>query len=243
MVFAGGERMRIAICDDDVDFAEKLKCLVEQEFLKLHTEPDVLTYHDGGAFFSEHPVCDAVFLDIDMPGASGFDIAKESGILGEALIIFVSCHDELVYSSLRFRPFRFIRKSHLKSELPESIDALNRVVYKRNAAKKYRFLAKTGEVFLDLHDIEYIEIYGHWLHVRVAGGGHIECYGSLSELEKQLEPFGFLRTHKSYLVNCRYIYSIEKRQVILDDKTEILLSRYKADEIKTKFRNYIRSEM
>lgn len=235
--------MQIAICDDDVDFAEKCKRLVEQELVRLHEEPNVLLYHDGSVFLSEHPACDAVFLDIDMPEVNGFDIARESGLFGEALIVFISRHDELVYSSLRFRPFRFIRKSHLKSELPESIESLSRVIRKRNAGKKYRFLAKTGEVFLDLHDIEYIEIYGHWLHVRVAGGGHIECYGSLSKLEKQLAPFGFLRTHKSYLVNCRYIYSIEKGKVVLDDKTEILLSRYKADEIRSKFRDYMRSEM
>lgn len=234
--------MRIAICDDDADFAGKLKRLVERELIKLHTEPDILIYHDGGVLLAEHPACDAVFLDIDMPDVGGFDIAGESGLLGDALIVFVSRHDELVYSSLQFRPFRFIRKSHLESELPESIDSLKRVVCKRNAGKKFRFLARTGEVFLDLREVAYIEIYGHWLHVCVAGGGNIECYGSLSELERQLEPFGFLRTHKSYLVNCRYIYSIEKRQIILDDQTVILLSRYKADEVREKFRNYMRSQ-
>lgn len=234
--------MRIAICDDDADFAEKLKGMVEQGMDERKTEAEVSVYHEGSAFLSAHPECDAVFLDIDMPKVNGFDIAGQSSLMEDKLIVFVSRHDELVYSSLKFRPFRFIRKSCLESELPESLDALIRAVLKRNVGKKLKFQAKTGEVFLDAGEIEYVEIYGHWLHVRVNGGEDLVCYGSLSEFERRLAPFHFVRTHKSYLVNCKYIYSIEKGQVILDDRTNILLSRYKADEVRNKFRDYLRSE-
>lgn len=234
-----GDGMRIAICDDDFVFAEKLRQLVLQGLKEWGVEPEMTVYHGGGAFLEEQPVCDAVFLDIDMPGVNGFKLA---GQMGEALILFVSCHDELVYSSLKFRPFRFIRKSRLEEELPESLEALNRAVLKRNAGKKLPFQAKTGEVFLDTEEIEYIEIYGHWLQIHGSGGRDIECYGSLSEFEKRLLPFGFVRTHKSYLVNCKYIYSIENGQVVLDDGTGILLSRYKAEAVRKAFLNYMRGE-
>ena len=75
------------------------------------------------------------------------------------------------------------------------------------------------------------------------GGEDLECYGSLSEFEKELAPFDFIRTHKSYLVNCKYIYAIEKGHIVLDDKTEIPLSRYRAGEVREKFRSYIRGEI
>ncbi len=189
----------------------------------------------------DNPGCDAVFLDIDMPSVNGFDIAGQINRHKDAFIIFISMHGELVYSSIKFQPFRFIRKSHLDSELPEALEALNAAVQKRNAGKRLPFQTKTGEVFLDARAIKYIEIYGHWLHVCVDGGSDIECYGCLSDFETRLAPFDFIRTHKSYLVNCRYIFALEKRLVILDDKTEILLSRYRADEVRDKFRNYLRS--
>lgn len=234
-----GDRMRIAICDDDMAFAEKLKRLVEQGLKELGVEPEIMVYHGGDAFLEGQHACDAVFLDIDMPGVNGFELA---GQMREALIVFVSCHDELVYSSLKFRPFRFIRKSRLEEELPESLEALNRALLKRMAGKKLPFQAKTGEVFLDTGEIEYIEIYGHWLQVHESGGRDIMCYGSLSEFERRLMPFGFVRTHKSYLVNCKFIYSIEKGQVVLDDGTGILLSRYKAEAVRKAFMDYMRSE-
>ncbi len=232
--------MRIAICDDDAVFTDKLQRLVEQGLKERGDEPEITVYHGGAAFLAKQPVCDAVFLDIDMPEISGFELA---GQVGETPILFVSRHDELVYSSLRFRPFRFIRKSRLEEELPESLDALNRTYLKRNEGKKLSFQAKTGEVFLDTAEIEYIEIYGHWLQVHVSGGKDIMCYGSLSDFEQRLSSFGFVRTHKSYLVNCKYIYAIEKGQVVMDDGTGILLSRYKTEEVRKTFREYMRSEV
>lgn len=235
--------MRIAICDDDADFADNLRALMEKELAALHVTPVISVYNDGKIFIADRPECDAVFLDIDMPAVNGFDIAEQINRMGETLIVFVTMHDELVYSSIKFQPFRFIRKSHLAGELPEVLSALNKTMYKRNAGRKFEFQTKAGTVFLDVSSIEYIEIYGHWLHVCVDGGEDLECYGSLSEFEKELAPFDFIRTHKSYLVNCKYIYAIEKGHIVLDDKTEILLSRYRAGEVRDKFRSYIRSEL
>ena len=68
----------------------------------------------------------------------------------------------------------------------------------------------------------------------------IECYGSLSDFEKRLVPHNFVRTHKSYLVNCKYINSIEQKQVILDDNTVIPLSKYKIETVRNKLRSYLR---
>ena len=235
--------MRIAICDDDADFADNLRALMEKELASLHVSPVISVYNDGETFIADRPKCDAVFLDIDMPALNGFDIAEQINRMGETLIVFVTMHDELVYSSIKFRPFRFIRKSHLTDELSEVLSALNKTICKRNAGRKFEFQTRSGSVFLDISSIEYIEIYGHWLHVCVDGGEDLECYGSLSEFEKELAPFDFIRTHKSYLVNCKYIYAIEKGQIVLDDKTKILLSRYRAGAVRDKFKNYIRSEL
>lgn len=235
--------MQIAICDDDKYFAEKLKLSLERRFSMSDEKPDICIYNNGTSFIQNPHDYDAVFLDIDMPVVNGFDIAEQINHTSNALIIFVTMHDELVYSSIKFQPFRFIRKSRLEDELPEVIDALTKTIAKRCLGKRFAFQTKTGEVFLDVGSIEYIEIYGHWLHVCVNDGEDLECYGSLSDFEKQLAPFDFVRTHKSYLVNCKYIYSIEKDQIILDDKTEILLSRYRVNDVKNKFKKYIRSEL
>lgn len=233
--------IRIAVCDDDRDFSERIKSLIEKYFTAQADESDIMIFNCGTDFLSNDTDYNAVFLDIDMPDIGGFDIAEQISGSSHTLIVFVTTHDELVYSSLKFRPFRFIRKAYLEEELPETLDAVNKEILKLGANKKFMLQTKNGEVLIDINNIEYIEIYGHWLRVYIADGEALECYGSLSVLEKQLDDFDFVRTHKSYLVNCKYIFSIEKNQIILDDKTEIPLSRYKADTVKSKFKNHLRS--
>lgn len=229
----------IAVCDDDKNFSERMKLLIEQYFTEQSAEINAAVFNSGADFLSDNTDCDAVFLDIDMPNIGGFEIAEQ--LSEDTLIIFVTTHDELVYSSLKFRPFRFIRKTYLEEELPEALKEINKEIAKRNASSKFVLQTKNGEALLNVSNIKYIEIYTHSIRVYTVSGEILECYGSLAAMEKQLNEFDFVRTHKSYLVNCRYIFSIEKNRIILDDKTEIPLSRYKADAVKSKFKNHLRS--
>ena len=62
-----------------------------------------------------------------------------------------------------------------------------------------------------------------------------EIYYTLKEMEQILEPHGFLRTHKSFLINYRFIYSIGKNEVVLDTKECLPLSKRRANETIQKF--------
>ncbi len=239
----GAFSMRIAVCDDNDAALKALNKSITNAFSKFTDEFNVTVFSDGTVLLNEHKKepFDIVFLDIDMPVISGFDIADNINQDSETFIVFLTTHDELVYSSIKFQPFRFIRKAYLQDELIEAVEALINAFNKRMLSIKYKFQTKNGDVFLNLQKIIYIEIYGHWLKVYINNGETFECYGSLTSLEKQLEQFDFVRTHKSYLVNCQYIYSLQPKQLILDDKTEIPLSRYKAESVKNKYKKYLRS--
>ncbi len=233
--------IRTAICDDEPTMLDHLHKHISAEFGRQGAETQIDKYTTGREFLESEKAepFDVVFLDIDMPKISGFDIAEK--ISGKALIIFVTTHDELVYSSLKFQPFRFLRKTHLDNELSETLSAVIEYIAKRSAERKIEFQTKERKVYLHADEIEYIEVYGHQLRVVVTTGEPIECYGSLSEFEKILAPIGFVRTYKSYLVNLKYVYSMKKTNIVMDNKTEIPLSRYKAAEIKEKFKEYLRS--
>lgn len=231
--------MIIAVCDDDRNFSERMKLLIEQYFTEQSVEINAAVFNSGADYLSDNTDYNAVFLDIDMPDMGGFEIAEQ--LSEDTLIVFVTTHDELVYSSLKFRPFRFIRKTYLEEELPEALEEINKETAKRNASSKFVIQTKSGEALLNVSNIKYIEIYTHSIRVYTVSGEILECYGSLAVMERQLNDFDFVRTHKSYLVNCRYIFSIEKNKIILDDKTEVPLSRYKADAVKSKFKNHLRS--
>lgn len=113
--------MRMYICDDELPVlkkqAEKIKSVVPKD--------DVLEFSSGCALMQrlkEEP-CDVLLIDIDMPGLSGLDIAGALNREGHAekvrppLLVFVTGHDELVYESLHYHPFGFIRKSYFDKEV------------------------------------------------------------------------------------------------------------------------------
>lgn len=238
--------MRIVICDDDPGFAAALAELIKKEAAAFDAKIEFLVFHSGEQFVSsitEISPCDAVFLDIDMPDVGGFDAAQRINDAGEMFIIFVTSYDELVYSSIKFRPFRFIRKSHLSEELPEALGALAVAVCKRTTGRRFKLRSGTVDIFINVGDIKYIESFVHQIRVCLNDSKSIECYGSLLDMEKRLNELDFVRVHKSYLVNCRYIYSVERGRVVLTDKTELPLSRYKSEQVKSKVKNYILSEI
>lgn len=237
--------MRISVCDDNVVMLNFICDEINKEFRKNGVDFALDRFENGADFLSVYETApsDIVFLDIDMPTINGFEIAERINKDNSSFIVFVTSHDELVYSSFKFQPFRFIRKNHIAAELPETVTALAEKNNECTAARHFEVRTSSENVFLDLNDVEYIEIYGHWLKITIKDDDAIECYGSLSDFEKRLAPHNFVRTHKSYLVNCKYIYSIEQRQVVLDDKTAIPLSKYKIESVRSKLRNYLRGNI
>lgn len=234
--------LKIAICDDDDVILDTMSGKISEEFISSKIAIQTECFTNGPDFIEEHKKSpfDVVFLDIDMPSVSGFEVAQKINSDSPTLIIFVTSHDELVYSSFQFQPFRFVRKSYVDDELGGVIGAVIKTVNERDKARKFEIKTNEGDVFLDLNNVEYIEIYGHWLKITLHNSKPIKCYGSLSDFEKRLEPFDFVRTHKSYLVNCRFIYSVGSRSVVLDNKMEIPLSRYKVESVKSILKEYLR---
>lgn len=237
--------IRVVVCDDDVSMLNLVSDNISFELDNIKTEYELNKFTNGNDLLSAHKdnPYDVVFLDIDMPEISGFDVAQQFNQSKKPLIVFVTSHDELVYSSFRFQPFRFIRKNYLKNEMPDTIKDIVKLTCENQAAMNFEIKTSNGSIFIDLDNVKSLEIFGHWIKITTNNSESIECYGSLSDFEKRLLPYHFIRTHKSYLVNCRYIYSVEQKQVVLDDNTTIPLSKYKAESVREKVRSYLRSKI
>lgn len=117
----GSDCMRIAVCDDNKVTLDFLCDEIGREFSKTKADFFLDAFENGVDFLSQHEKApfDFVFLDIDMPNINGFEIAERINKDNSSLIVFVTSHDELVYSSFRFQPFRFIRKNHKPLNYPK----------------------------------------------------------------------------------------------------------------------------
>jgi two-component system LytT family response regulator len=153
---------------------------------------------------------DVAFLDINMPEVSGLELGYELKYLNENLaIIFQTAYEEHALKAFDIGAVAYLVKPY---SLEQVKDALARVQKKSADIEEnsdLRILSKTGESYLLLkpEEISYVKADLSEVMIRSAKG--FSYYAQkISDLEKKLEPFNFVRVHRSYLVNIDEIKDI-----------------------------------
>ena len=167
-----------------------------------------------------------------MPDVNGMDAAEQLNQLEHGTeIVFVTNHDELVYKAYRFKALGFIRKKHMDEEIDEILEVLLTAL---NRKRKYLTFQDAGKTIrIRLEDIIFIQSDDHYAEVFTIHGKET-IRESLNSIES---AYGSL---VRYLVNFKYIYSIEKNTVILQNRKQLPLSRSRSATVKTQFQMYAR---
>ena len=228
--------MKIVICDDERKMVEDIEKMVRE----LMPEETVKTCLSGDALLEvlRTEEADAVLLDIDMPEKSGLEVAGLMNATGKKpILIFVTAHDELVYDSLKYHPFAFVRKRYLREELPEVLADCIREV--RTKEKRFHFRAEGGEVSVLLSDITYFESEGNYLIVHLQTGTY-RLRSTMTAVQNTLEPEGFIRAHKGFLVNQEFVTVMTQDELRLASGEVIPIGKLYAGTVKEQILRYMR---
>ncbi len=232
--------MKVALCDDDLKILDDLSPKITAAFENIKCGID-LYKTDNPLELINHlnsmPV-DVLFLDIDMPKITGMDIAQNllnSNI--QTLLVFVTSHDALVYKSFKYHPFGFIRKAYFEQEISSIVSSAVDEIKKNNDT--FSFKTNDGFYIIKLTDILYFESESNYINVHTAGQIH-KFRGTLSSIEKELLPKGFIRTHKGFLVNQKHIYSIKSDDIVLSDREVLPIGRTNKENVKSLIMRYMR---
>ena len=165
----------------------------------------------------------------------------------ELPVIFVANSPEEVFAALSYPFFHVVRGYALEQDLEAALCKLNRI--RRTVGAGMRsFVCRSvvggkqeteAAVRVSLRDILYIESRRHeiWVHCRT------EVFitdQTLSYWEEELKKAGFIRVHKSFLVNLYHVRRLGRESVGLDSGDELLVSRYRYPEVKIRFEDYLR---
>lgn len=185
---------------------------------------------------------DVLFLDIDMPETSGIDVANQIRKYNDnIIIIFVTNMEQLVFETIKYSPFRFVRKQKINEDLKEALESLIKKVSRENII--YKFRSEGENVRIKLSDIIYFESFRHDVELHMIGGNTVSVPDTLESLQNKFEAAGFIRIHKSYLVNYKYILSFDKTSLILDDHSILPISRYRLNDSKQMYSHFVKENM
>ena len=239
--------LRIALCDDDIDFVELFKAVINTAFQNRQLTYNLNDYIRCDLMLdrhSSHPF-DLIFLDIDMPDIDGFDAAKEiTKKSNNCYIVFVTCHTELVYDSFMFRPLNFIVKDQEQQMLSRLDIIIDQLLEQMVQDEMIILESKTqGKSSFPLREIIYIESCDHYVYYHIKGVTEpIKSREKLSDIEMRLAQKDFVRIHKKYIVNLRNVFNIDLsgEAVILKDHNELPMSRNYKTNVKELLTDYLR---
>ncbi|MCD8023803.1 MAG: response regulator transcription factor [Lachnospiraceae bacterium] len=230
-----GEK-NIALCDDEAPSLKILAGAITQQFRQRNLAVHIETF-TGTAELKRRMKLqsfDLLFLDIDMPGTDGITFAETLREENNWIdIIYISNREDLVFEALRTQPKGFIRKSNLLQDVPGILNPYFSALPKEEKKDTMIIEEQDSIISLPISEVIYVEGSGKQQVLHLKGKKEpVVLRRQMQTLEEELSSKGFIRIHKGYLVNCRYIRRIENAQLTLTNGEVLPISRRKAAAIR-----------
>lgn len=233
--------MKAVLIDDEERSIENLTLLLEKYCPQVTVQATANNIDKGGQLIADYQP-DVVFLDIDMPPYTGFDLLRRYESLPFE-VIFVTAYDFYAIDAIKFSALYYIMKPIKIEELKSAVEKAEKKIatnsrevidffkhIPNNTAVLDRIVVNTqGETeLIDLQDIVYIKSDNVYSTFHLKSQKRITCsQRSIKDYEEMLSGKGFFRTHRSYIVNLQEVNSVSKSdglQILLKNKETIPLA-------------------
>ena len=210
--------IRVLIVDDEAPARDKLR-----RWLGTHADIDIAGEAADGlaaasAIDSLKP--DAVFLDIQMPGLSGLEVAAQLESDTAPLLVFVTAYDEHAIRAFDLNAVDYLLKPYDRDRLEKTLQRLRErrgspatpsavQVARTQTRSSERLLVPRGEQLelIEAGNIHWLEADDNYVHVHTAATRYI-VRRTLADLLSQLGEQRFIRIHKSTAVNIAEVASL-----------------------------------
>ncbi|HTN17267.1 MAG TPA: LytTR family DNA-binding domain-containing protein [Chitinophagaceae bacterium] len=189
---------------------------------------------------------DILFLDIELAEGSGFEILERLPDL-RLKVVFVTAYEQYALKAIKHHAFDYILKPVVPAEFKELLDKLLRQeetgsvdsstllrFLQEQRPKRIAVPMRSGFHYYDVQDIIMLKAQGSYTSMCLTGNREVLVTRILKDFETSLAGNGFLRVHKSFMVNTRYIVELRK-----EDSGHLLMSNGELVPISTKDRESI----
>jgi two-component system LytT family response regulator len=178
-----------------------------------------------------------LFLDIQMPECDGFDVLTVLGRHVPPAVVFVTAYDQYALRAFEAGALDYLLKPFDTARFERALGRAKQKLLRWGGGgnglppKLERLVIKSaGEVaFVNLSEVDWIEAADYYAAVHVGAKTHL-LRRSMAELEQDLDPEVFCRTHRSTIVNLERVQGLKlsedgEYRILIQNGTELRLSR------------------
>lgn len=225
--------LQAVIIDDEPNHRENIRLILENYCEGVEIIAEGSSAIQGAALLAEHHP-DVIFLDIEMPGGTGFDLIQAFEKI-DAKIVLVTGHTGRMLDAFKVNVFDYIVKPIDIEEIQETVNRLKAAKSgDTSGTRKIGLPSSTGLIFIEKEGIEYIGANGSYAEVVLTSKKKVLVSKNLKYIDSLLMDNNFIRIHRSSIVNILHIKEFSRSEggiVILSSGNELQVSPDKREEL------------
>ena len=202
--------MKAMIVDDEAPARSELKFLLD-ELGQTEVVAEAASVREAIEKLKEYP-CDVMFLDVNMPEATGLQLAEALQHLKfPPAVVFVTAYSEFALDAFKVNAIDYLVKPVETERLSQAISRVREHVSLHvQAQKSERIPVEKGgkKILIGIDKIRFVMARDDYAYLQTDTDRYFSTV-SLAQLEKRLDGHGFFRVHRGYLVNLSMVEEIE----------------------------------
>jgi two-component system LytT family response regulator len=237
---------KAVIVDDELDAIESVKLLLNENFSNITIAGTAQNVHDAQEIIALVKP-DIVFLDIEMPDGTGFDVL-EAIPDRKFKVIFITAYNQYAIKAFKYSAVDYILKpididefvnavgrlEELNTSNPKAEEKIKVLLENVNGKRPEKIALSTSESieFVRISDIVQIEAEGSYSTLKFQDQTSLVVSKNLGEFESLLEDHPFYRPHQSHLINLLHVKKVTRlgNEIVMEDGSIAFLSRRKKNQ-------------
>ena len=225
--------MRIAICDDELEFAESLRAMTAECMSAAGVPNEIDVYADGESLLASETAYDLCFLDCQMPGMDGVELGRKlTAATPGVTVVFVTAYTNYLFDSYDVNHLKYILKPVSMPMLEKTIDDFLFTYHEQKP------VFVTSDLSIPMSAILYIVASRNCVEVTTENTFYTSRK-SITQYAEELNPGAFFRVDRNVIVNFRHLRGHTDNVITMKNGTQFDIARRRKKDFINAYIGYL----